>query len=143
MLIALLAAGACRNDASIAEPAYAYAVATDDCAPFGGPAVRITLANAPVQLDQAPPPYLSIYLWVSGTQAEEQRIDIGGTTGKGSVQFCPASGECTEATGGMVRFSHPMADTVLRGEYVAGFPDGTRQTGRFHASWQGRTLICF
>lgn len=105
-------------------------------APWDGPATQLYLAEHPVAGKTAEPPYVSVYICQAPTGLSRQRVRLAGDDLKtGSVSWVPAGGESVVLRRAEVWFDEVREDRPVTGTYDLDLPDGTRERGRFEASW--------
>ena len=127
------------------RPAFAHA----SCAPWDGGAVRIVLSQETdtLRVLRGPPAAgleLGAYTGIANAVGHEFRVDAEGRSGDGRTGGAVRCerGECVSANSGVIRLEARRADSILIGSYAVGFPDGTRQQGRFAARWLAARPLC-
>ena len=109
-----------------------------DCAPWDGPALTVYLTDSPADSAKYEAAHLSVSVWRGVVGLEGGRIDLAKD---GAASRCAASGDCTPATAGWIRFDHVDPDVHVAGRFLIQFAGSTVQ-GSFDAQWLRRTVLC-
>lgn len=121
---------------------YQYARATQDCAPWDGPAVTIYLMTAAG--DSVPPTgrHLQISLFIALDHLPGQRLSWPDDTRKGNLFECGSIESCRPIPEGRVRISKVSKDNTVWGEVHLLTAAGDTIQGGFRARWRPRRIFC-
>ena len=88
---------------------------------------------------------LAAYTGLEAAVGLEFRINADGRSGdgwSGGAVRCDENGECSSATGGVIRLERLGPDSTVIGSYVVAFADGDTAQGRFAARWLAERPLC-
>lgn len=143
--LVLLLSG-CNGESKLGPPPgppqiYPAAIASNDCAPWDGPAVDIYLLSAPG--DSLPPSgrHIQIALWMGLDSLPGRRLSWPEDGSKGVLFECPSAESCTAIHAGLVSIAEVLRDTI-RGEVRLVTAAGDSVQGGFRARWISRRMLC-
>lgn len=99
------------------------------CAPWDGPALRITVVA------DSSGESLTLYLYRRGGAPDRGRYRLGGADREGSALRCPSQGDCALAPGGEVWLRAVTEGRPVEGWYRIERETGGTVDGRFGARW--------
>lgn len=135
--IAWSVAGIAGCATEVTTVAFPTAQAERSCAPNDGPAVALSLYEAPI-----PPgvPVILIHVYRARTELATKTWSLGPPFDQGQALYCANAGGCEAATKATVRFSSTATDLV--GEVDLSFPSRGLLQGPFRAAWRENNILC-
>lgn len=121
---------------------YRYAYAISGCAPWDEPAVQIYLSNKEAKENQPQTPYLSIFIYKSGSEIVGRTFELGTGSELGQASFCRARYKCRSAISATVKITSVDSGKYVSGQYSLSFQNGTRIEGVFDAKWIQVIALC-
>ena len=102
-LLALLLLSACDSQGTLVPvQGLRFAFSQYECGPADGPAIGIYLTRDPVNGTQATPPYVHIYIDLSGGDLDGSTHDLGPNSPDAAARYFSADGNYDSARAGSV-----------------------------------------
>jgi hypothetical protein len=114
---------------------FTHSAVQQTIAPWDGHAVRLVLAEGPVEEGKIPGPYVSICVYQGTNELQGQRVSLAGKESRAGVANLITNGGGAPLTAAAVTFEKLHPGEPATGTYDVTLPDGKRERGHFTADW--------
>jgi len=125
------------------KESFPYAMATNSCAPWDGPAIEISLSTKPLKCAKEDAAELRMYFWRQLPLHAGQTFTIEANSDWGGASYCKGGDQpCERATSGTIRIEKFEQEKGGQGTYELVFPKLGKVSGTYHADWCHQRIMC-